>query len=179
MKELFMRNEGFSLLELLITVLLIGILLALAIPFFNYLMALIRLNLATFALSQQWKITRFDATGSGSSPLTLCMTDTDESILFYPIQGDDCQSVTTWHSLPTGVRIDTANSTLRTVEGVAGNNGAIYRVSWADTRGGLGGSWGQLGRLVLVAEGTNTKRCLVLFSTDGSWNLRKDNQCNR
>ena len=95
------------------------------------------------------------------------------------IPSDDCERVSEWQSLTAGVGIDTANSTLRRVSGVGGNDGTIYRVSWADTRGGLGGSWGQLGRLTLTAEGTTDKRCLFLFRVDGSWDIREDNRCQR
>jgi hypothetical protein len=104
---------------------------------------------------------------------------TERRIEVARIQGDNCESVDQWQSLTAGVGIDTDNSTLRTVTGVAGNGGTIYRVSWADTRGGLGGSWGQLGRLVLVAEGTTAKKCLFLFRTDGTWDIREDNRCQR
>jgi len=58
-----------------------------------------------------------------------------------------------------------------------GNQGTIYRASWADTKGGLGGSWGQLGRITLVASGTPDKRCLFLFRVDGSWDIRQDDRC--
>lgn len=172
-------NQGFTLLELMITVVILLILLGILAPFLQNLLGLTRLNVVTSALGQHWKITRFDATGNGSSPKTLCMNDTTQGIDIASISGSDCESVTVWHSLPTGVSIDVDNSTLRTQTGVAGNGGNIYRVSWADTRGGLGASWGQLGRLVLVADGTNAKKCLFLFDTQGNWNIRTDTQCNR
>ncbi|MCA2552716.1 MAG: hypothetical protein IM466_02950, partial [Microcystis sp. M04BS1] len=44
---------------------------------------------------------------------------------------------------------------------------------------GLGGSWGQLGRITLVASGAPDKRCLFLFRVDGSWDIRQDNRCVR
>lgn len=171
--------SGFTLIELMITLTIIGILIAIAWPLLQYLIALIRLNIATWILSQHWKITRFDATGTGETPITLCMTDTNEGIKFAQISGDDCESMTSWRSLFKGVSIDTANSTLRTKSSVAGNGGNIYRVSWADTNAGLGGSWGQLGRIVVIADGITAKRCLFLFNTDGSWNIRKDEKCNK
>ena len=112
---------------------------------------------------------RIAGTGNGALPTVLCMREAGRRIEVARIQGDNCETVTEWQSLTAGVGIDTATSTLRTVTGVAGNGGTIYRVSWADTRGGLGGSWGQLGRLVLVAEAAililKTKEDKVLLFT--------------
>lgn len=172
-----MRQSGHTLIELLVTLTLIAILLMISFSLLSPLLAEIRLNIATFELSQHWKFTRFDATGNGATPTALCMKSSERRIEVAKISGDNCEAVTEWQSLTKGVGIDTANSTLRRVNGLAGNNGTLYRVSWADTKGGLGGSWGQLGRLTLIAEGTTAKRCLFLFRVDGSWNIRKDNQC--
>lgn len=153
---------------------------AIALSIFSRLVAWSKLNIATFELSQQWKVTRLDATGSGSQPLSLCMSELTSGQIYYAqIEGDECETVTQWMALTKDVSIDKANSTLRTVAGIAGNGGLIYRVSWADTRGGLGGSWGQLGRLVLIAGGTSAKKCLFLFSTEGDWNIREDHKCDR
>ncbi|WP_013321627.1 pilus assembly FimT family protein [Gloeothece verrucosa] len=171
--------KGYSLLELMITVLVMAILVAIAWPLLQQLMGLIRLNLAIWTLAQHWKMTRLDATGNGNIPMTLCMNETNEGVQFAQILGNNCESITSWLSLTNGVSIDQANSTLRTQSSVAGNGGQIYRVSWADTNAGLGGSWGQLGRLVLIADGTTAKKCLFLFDTDGSWNIRLDKKCNK
>ena len=172
--------SGHTLLELLVVLTLISILLMLGLPLLSGLLAKIRLNIATFELSQYWKFARFDAMGSGATPNSLCMKDsTERRIEVAKIVGDNCEAVTRWQSLTAGVGIDTANSTLRRVSGLAGNDGTIYRVSWADTKGGLAGSWGQLGRLVLSAEGTTAKRCLFLFRVDGSWDIREDNRCQK
>lgn len=172
-----MRQSGHTLLELLVTLTIIAILLMIGFPLLSRSLAEIRLNIATFELSQHWKFARFDATGNGATPTALCMKSTERRIEVAKISGDNCEAVTGWQSLTEGVGIDTANSTLRRVKGLAGNDGTIYRVSWADTNGGLGGSWGQLGRLTLIVKGTSAKRCLFLFRVDGSWNIRKDNQC--
>jgi prepilin-type N-terminal cleavage/methylation domain-containing protein len=163
-------QSGYSFIELLVTLTLIAILLLIGFSILSRLIAELRLDMATFELSQHWKFTRFDATGSGTIPTTLCMKD-DRRIEVAKIASDDC--------VTAEVGIDTANSTLRRVSGVGGNNGTIYRVSWADTRGGLGGSWGQLGRLTLTAQGTTAKRCLFLFRVDGSWDIRENNRCQR
>lgn len=175
------RSEaGFTLFETAMVLILLGILAAIALNSLIAFIDWVRLSAATFELSQQWKVTRLDATGSGQTPTSLCMTEFNPGQIQYAqIRGDECESVASWQALTPGVSIDTANSTLRTVAGPAGNGGTIYRVSWADTRGGMGGSWGQLGRLVLTAKRTAAKKCLFLFDTDGSWNIREDRQCQR
>lgn len=179
--QLFNRQKstsGLTQVEMLVTLILLGILLTMAIPFYQRLMAWIRLNIATFEISQQWKNTRYQATGEGSHPLSLCMAENEtQQIKVAKVQGDECENVTDWTPITRGVSIDTDNSTLRRVSGPVGNQGTIYRSSWADTRGGLGGSWGQLGRITLVASGTPDKRCLFLFRVDGSWDIRQDNKC--
>jgi hypothetical protein len=165
---------------MLVTLILLGILLTIALSLYHRLMAWIRLNTATFEISQQWKATRYQAMGEGSNPLSLCMAESEtEQIKVAKVQGDECENVAHWTPITRGVSIDTDNSTLRRVSGPAGNQGTIYRASWADTRGGLGGSWGQLGRITLVAAGTPDKRCLFLFRVDGSWDIREDNRCVR
>ena len=179
--QLFNRQKstsGLTQVEMLVTLILLGILLTIALSVYHRLMAWIRLNIATFEISQQWKNTRYQATGGGSHPLSLCMAETEtEQIKVAKVQGNECENVTDWTPITRGVSIDTDNSTLRLVSGPAGNQGTIYRASWSDTRGGLGGSWGQLGRITLVASGTTDKRCLFLFRVDGSWDIRQDDRC--
>ena len=136
------QQAGFSLIETMIVTVIISILVAVALPLFTGLVAQSRLNAAIFELSQQWKVTRYDAIGSGSTPYTLCMTENKNRVTYVKIKGNDCTAVTSWSSLPRGVAIEEENSTLRRVAGVAGGQGEIYRVSWADTRAGYGGSWG-------------------------------------
>ena len=181
--QLFDRQKstsGLTQVEMLVTIILLGILLTIALSVYQRLMAWIRLNIATFEISQQWKNTRYQAMGEGSYPLSLCMAASEpEQIKVAKVEGDQCENVTDWTPITRGVSIDTNNSTLRRVSGPAGNQGTIYRASWADTRGGLGGSWGQLGRITLVASGTPNKRCLFLFRVDGSWDIRQDNRCAR
>ena len=179
--QLFNRQKstsGLTQVEMLVTLILLGILLTLALSVYHRLMAWIRLNIATFEISQQWKNTRYQATGEGFHPLSLCMAESEtEQIKVAKVQGDECENVTDWTPITRGVSIDTDNSTLRLVSGPMGSKGTIYRASWADTKGGLGGSWGQLGRITLVAAGTPDKSCLFLFRVDGSWDIRQDNKC--
>ncbi|MGB3693073.1 MAG: prepilin-type N-terminal cleavage/methylation domain-containing protein [Spirulinaceae cyanobacterium] len=170
------KQAGFTLIEAMIVLVIISIFAAIAIPTYLHFASKAKLRAAIFELSQFWKETRFDAMDSGSTPSTICMAEsTSNQVVYAKLNGKDCNLVTAWHSLPRGVSIDEENSTLRTVSGVAGNDGKIYRVSWADTKAGYGGSWGQLGRITLQA-GT-AKQCLFLFSTKGDWEARKGKKC--
>jgi type II secretory pathway pseudopilin PulG len=177
-RPIFQPELGMTLLETLIVLLLLSILILLLFNTIIQFLAYIKLNIATNQLAMYWRATRYDAMGGGSQPTTLCMK-ISEPILFAQIAGSRCENVTQWSSLTHGVAIDTSNSTLRTVAGIAGNGGTIYRVSWADTRSGYGGSYGQLGKIVLMSPGTGAKRCLVLFNTDGTWNIRQNSKCQR
>lgn len=165
------------MIEVMIVMVIIGILVAVAVPILTGLVSQNRLNAAIFELSQQWKVTRYDAIGSGSIPYTLCMTEDETRVAYAKIKGNDCKAVTSWNRLPHGVAIDEENSTLRRVAGVAGGKGKIYRVSWADTKAGYGGSWGQLGRLTLIAGGK--RKCLFLSKVDGSWKIKEGKKCKR
>ncbi|MFM7474662.1 MAG: prepilin-type N-terminal cleavage/methylation domain-containing protein, partial [Microcystis aeruginosa] len=137
--QLFGRQKstsGLTKIEMLVTLILLGILLTIALSVYQRLMAWIRLNIATFEISQHWKHTRYQATGGGSHPISLCMAASEtEQIKVAKVQGDECENVTDWTPITRGVSIDTDNSTLRRVSGPVGNQGTIYRASWADTRG--------------------------------------------
>ena len=168
------NTQGFTLLELIIVILIFGILLAIAIPSFSSILDKARLNTAIFQLSQFWKETRYNAAGGGASPDSLCMK-ADDPIQYAQISGRDCLSVSSWQTFPAGVQIALENSTLYSVNE---NGTTIYRVSWADTRGGYGGSAGRLGRITLTNR-SNHQKCIFLYSVDGSWNIREENQCER
>lgn len=121
------------------------------------------------------QVTRYDAIGSGRIPYTLCMTEDEYRATYAKIKGSNCTMVTSWSHLPSGVAIDEKNSTLRRVAGIAGGRGNIYRVSWADTKAGYGGSWGQLGRLTLMAG--SRRKCLFISMVDGSWQIKEGKKC--
>jgi Tfp pilus assembly protein FimT len=175
-----MAAGGLTLLETLISLTMLGILVALIYPMMFRLMMLQRLKIVSFELLEHWKLTRMQATGNGSYPTTLCMGEFSPGQISYTqIAGSQCETATQWIYLTTGVSIDTDNSTLRTVNGVAGNGGTIYRVSWADTRAGYGASYGQLGKIVLTIQGLSYRTCLVLYNVDGSLALRYNEQCQR
>ncbi|CCI17887.1 conserved hypothetical protein [Microcystis aeruginosa PCC 9807] len=125
--QLFNRQKstsGLTQVEMLVTLVLLGILLTIALSVYQRLMAWIRLNIATFEISQQWKNTRYQAMGEGSHPLSLCMAESEtEQIKVAKVQGDECENVIDWTPITRGVSIDTDNSSLRRVSGPAGNEG--------------------------------------------------------
>ena len=172
------KQGGFTIVEAMVTLIIAGILAAIILPALFQFASKSKLRTATFELSQTWKETRFDAMDSSHDPLTVCMAEsTANQVIYAKVKGRYCDSIASWQTLPQGVSIDEVNSTLRKVSGVAGNDGKIYRVSWANTNAGYGGSWGQLGRITLQAG--IAKQCLVLFNTKGQWDIRKDRKCVR
>ncbi len=167
----YQSESGFTLLEMIIVVMIIGILIAIFLPFYLGVLGKAKLDIAIFELSQYWKHTRFDAIGNGRSAQSLCMKEDELGKVEYSkILGKDCDTATNWQSLNPGISIDVNNSTLY-------QKNSIYRVSWADTDAGFGGSSGRLGRLTLIAIGLPAKKCLFLYKVDGSWNIREDNSC--
>lgn len=170
------KQGGFTIVEAMVVLIIAGILAAIATPALFQFVSKSKLSTATSELSQTWKETRFDAMDSRDDPSTVCMAESSTNqVIYAKVKGRYCDSITSWQTLPQGVSLDEENSTLRKVSGVAGNHGKIYRVSWANTNAGYGGSWGQLGRITLQA-GT-AKKCLVLFNTEGQWDMREDRKC--
>jgi Tfp pilus assembly protein FimT len=139
--QLFNRQKstsGLTQVEMLVTLILLGILLTIALSIYHRLMAWIRLNIATFEISQHWKNTRYQATGEGSHPLSLCMAASEtQQIKVAKVQGDECENVTDWTPITRGVSIDTDNSSLRRVSGPAGNQGTIYSALVGPIQGGV------------------------------------------
>jgi prepilin-type N-terminal cleavage/methylation domain-containing protein len=171
-------EKGYTLTELLVVIVIIGILLSISLPTFQDMLAKMRLNAAIAQLSQWFKHTRLEATADDDLPDTLCITEDQQQVKVKPMYDrSDCSADGIWHNLPQGVLISAADSTLRTSDKASGNGGSIYRVSWADTDAGLGGSWGQLGKIVLTA-GRYT-RCVVLFNINGDWEVRDGDRCLR
>lgn len=167
--------SGFTLLEMLIAMSIASILGAIFLPSLLSLLGWMQLQNASMQLKAKLAQSRMMV--SSSSPSTACIWEEEGTVKVAAIDGDECELVVNWESLPLGVLIDKENSTLRTVPGIAGDGGVIYRASWANTDGGDYGSYGQLGRLTLVNAFTPRKVCAILYDTDGRWEIRYDSRC--
>lgn len=178
-----MRNQkGFTLTELLCVVGILGILAAIALPTFMRVIGNFRVSSAVIQLTLQGGASRIDAIASGGTPKTLCAGNSDKGIRYRSITGTGCDAVEDWQYIKGGVAVDLENSTLRSVSGLAGHGDGsdrIYRLSFADTRGGLGGSYGQLGKLVVKHPWTDKRKCVVLSHVDGRFDIREDRRCMR
>lgn len=172
-------EKGYTLTELLVVIVIIGILTSISWQTFHDILAKVRLNTTIAQLSSWFKHTRLAATDDDDLPDTLCIKEDNQQVKLKPIydSGDCANDHGTWHNLPQGVLISNTHSTLRTSDQASGNGGSIYRVSWADTDAGLGASWGQLGKIV-ITSGRYT-RCVVLFNIHGDWEVRDGDKCLR
>ena len=164
--------------ELIVVVVILSILASIGIPSYLNWLNKSKLSIAITSLAQWMRYTRYESIGD-TNPKTICINDNDQQLKVAVIPETDCESVTNWRDLPSGVIIDRLNSSLRTQPGVAGNNGTIYRASWADTAAGIGGSWGQLGRITLMSNNSTERKCIFLSHVDGRFDVRNGDRCIR
>ena len=168
-------QKGFTLLEQLIVMLIVSILGLMSLPSVLGFLGKMQISSASTQLRIKFYQSRMLVTSE--SPNTACIWEDNGQVKIAAIEGDECELVTNWDYLPWGISIDKENSTLRTVSGVAGNEGVIYRASWANTEGGDYGSYGQLGRITLMNKHTPRKVCAILYGTDGSWQIASGDRC--
>jgi prepilin-type N-terminal cleavage/methylation domain-containing protein len=175
-----MKPQGFTLTELLCSLSLIAILATLSLPLLLRLIGLFQLNQAQNTIALYFKAKRYDALGE-SLHHSVCIREHQGRVEIASTPHSLCEQITTWHPLAGRLRIDHFNTTLRSVVGPAGYSKSttqIYRASWANTHAGMAGSWGQLGKIVLLHRwSAQERRCVVLFSIEGSYDLRKNGGC--
>lgn len=173
-------DEGYSLTELLVSMAIVGILAAIATPILMRIIGDFRVSAAIAEVRAATRISRYDAM-TGQKPRTLCAGNNEQGLKYLSIEGTDCDEIaTSWMEIKS-VKVDLEQSTLRSVKGLAGNaqggEDKIYRLSYANTKGGYGGSYGQLGKLVITHPWTPKRKCIVLSAVDGFTEIREGKAC--
>lgn len=165
------RTQGITILELMISMGIIAILAAIALPSLTGHMQKTRLTAAIVELSQFWKQARYDVAGTTGLAQSLCMHVSDP-IRYAQIAGSDCVDIPAgqWQDLTPGVQIDQSNSTLAQV---TNGSDTFYRVSWIDLSGM---AYSQLGKIVL--QSGKHQKCIFLYSAGGDWRIVDDDTCN-
>jgi len=175
------NDEGYSLTELLVSMAIVGILAAIATPILVRIIGDFRVSAAIAEVRAATRVSRYDAM-TGQKPRTLCAGNSSVGLKYLSIEGRDCDDITTsWNEIKS-VKVDLEHSTLRSVKGFAGNSqdeDRIYRLSYANTRGGYGGSYGQLGKLVVTHPWTPNRKCIVLSRVNGFTDIREGKACLR
>ncbi|MBP0015333.1 MAG: type II secretion system protein [Roseofilum sp. SID3] len=157
-------QQGFTLIELVVSMAIVAILSAIALPTLMRIVGDFRVNAAIAELRLATRVSRYDAM-TGTKPRTMCVGNSETGLKYLSIEGRDCDEVKSWTEIKS-VRVDLEQSTLRSVNGVAGNStqsDRIYRLSYGNTRGGYGGSYGQLGKLVVTHPWTPNRMYRALL----------------
>lgn len=153
----FDGSLGFTLLEVSIVVLVIGILAAIAVPVWSHLMNVINLNIAQEQVSQAIRKAQNNAKLNRIIWEFGIRQNSDNQVQWaiYPSHSDP--TVAVWHNLDTRIHLD-AETSLRAVRG-------IRRIQFNY----LGTANGQLGRVTLsIQGGGNLKRCVIVSTLLGA-----------